>query len=253
MSFTHGRIGLRYRVRLWLARQGWIVKRMTGWTSGIDLYWDISQQLNHPLKFVIDVGAHKGETIEYFHDREPSCRIEAFEPISDTYACLSRRWGNHARKGQAYPLIQLHHMALADFEGSLQITLQKDSQSNSLRNTTNSISSFDQIEVVEVSTLDKQFLEETGMAPIDLLKIDVEGFEIKVLEGARGLLESNRLALVLCEFSVDPLDTEHTSISDLSHFLSQYKYQLVAFYDQVIWTNPARLGYGNVLFASSNC
>lgn len=54
---------------------------------------------------------------------------------------------------------------------------------------------------VETVALD-DYCREEEVARIDVLKIDVEGAELDVLRGARGLLESGRIDLILFEVSV---------------------------------------------------
>lgn len=51
-----------------------------------------------------------------------------------------------------------------------------------------------------VRTLD-DCLEEWGVETVDLLKLDVEGFEPAVLRGARRALAQGRIGAVLCEFN----------------------------------------------------
>ena len=52
----------------------------------------------------------------------------------------------------------------------------------------------------EVRTLD-DLLEEHGVERVDLLKLDVEGFEPAVLRGARRALAEGRIGAALCEFN----------------------------------------------------
>jgi hypothetical protein len=84
---------MRRWFRLTLERKGWMVRRMRGMSAGVDLVWDIKQRLRYPLRLIVDVGAHKGETIEYFHERVSNCEILAFEPVASTFAVLHSRWG----------------------------------------------------------------------------------------------------------------------------------------------------------------
>ncbi len=53
---------------------------------------------------------------------------------------------------------------------------------------------------VRVSTLDQE-AERLGIHRIDLIKIDVEGYETKVLAGASRLLRDGRIRAILCEFN----------------------------------------------------
>jgi FkbM family methyltransferase len=51
---------------------------------------------------------------------------------------------------------------------------------------------------VRVDTFDRWF-ESSGLARVDLVKIDVEGAEARVLAGMAGALASGRVGAVLCE------------------------------------------------------
>jgi len=53
---------------------------------------------------------------------------------------------------------------------------------------------------VPVETLDS-IMENMGVDRIDFMKIDVEGHEPRVLEGARRLLREKRIRAILCEFN----------------------------------------------------
>jgi hypothetical protein len=59
---------------------------------------------------------------------------------------------------------------------------------------------------VELRTLD-DFCAERGIGRIDLLKIDVEGHELRVLEGARGLLEADAIGFIQFEFNATNIDS----------------------------------------------
>jgi FkbM family methyltransferase len=52
---------------------------------------------------------------------------------------------------------------------------------------------------IPVRTLD-QIVAEEKIAQVDLLKIDVEGFEARVLQGAQVLLQSRKMPLIIFEF-----------------------------------------------------
>jgi FkbM family methyltransferase len=54
--------------------------------------------------------------------------------------------------------------------------------------------------VVSVKTLDS-CLADWGVETIDLMKMDVEGFEPRVLEGAASALAAGRIRAILCEFN----------------------------------------------------
>lgn len=117
--------GIRRKIHSTLEHNGWLLRRMRGLPAGVDLIWDIEQRLRLPLRTIIDIGAHKGETVQYFHKRLNDCQILAFEPVGKTFQELRATWGSAKN-------VHLRHMALADTKGRLTICLKPDSQSNSL-------------------------------------------------------------------------------------------------------------------------
>jgi FkbM family methyltransferase len=64
----------------------------------------------------------------------------------------------------------------------------------------------DQRTTVEVTTLD-EFCAGRSIERIDLLKIDVEGAELAVLQGATGLIDEDRIRIVQFEFGYGSLAT----------------------------------------------
>jgi FkbM family methyltransferase len=65
-------------------------------------------------------------------------------------------------------------------------------------------------EEVPLVTLD-QYCTERSIIRIDLLKVDVEGFEVEVLHGCARLLRENRIRHLIFEISVDPLKGRNLS------------------------------------------
>lgn len=238
--------GARRMIHRAFENNGWLVRRMQGFPAGVDLIWDIEKRLQMPLQTIVDIGAHKGETIQYFHGRLDDCRILAFEPIYSTFQTLDRSWGRAEN-------VKLRHMALADQSGSLTICLNTDSQANSLNRLPTRVDSSpgETYEKVRVSTLDAEVSFLCEEKPIDLVKIDVEGVELRVLQGANNILRKGGIRLILSEFTLNPADSQHTHLDELRSVLDIYGFCLVGFYDQVIWNSPPRLGYGNALFALS--
>lgn len=68
---------------------------------------------------------------------------------------------------------------------------------------------------VEVRTLDAE-ARRLDLASIALIKIDVEGFELRVFQGATGLLARHFIRRVLCEFNQPWLSLAGTSIAALA-------------------------------------
>jgi len=60
---------------------------------------------------------------------------------------------------------------------------------------------------------------------IDLIKIDVQGWEIKVLEGAKNLIKTHKPALII-EFEEKQLNKTHTSCKELFDFIRKLDYYI---------------------------
>jgi FkbM family methyltransferase len=77
---------------------------------------------------------------------------------------------------------------------------------------------------VDVVPLDALLLK-PGTPKVDVLKIDVEGFEIEVLEGARKLISEQR-PLILIEVANELLEAKNSSAATIAHFLHENGYVL---------------------------
>lgn len=148
------------------------------------------------------------------------------------------------------PNVTCHRLALGDRPGRSEIVLQEDSQTHTLKRQANG--STGPTTSIDVTTLDA-FLGDTLIEHIDLLKLDVEGYELKVLSGARATLSKHPPRFLLLEATLDPADDVHSPLIDIVAFLNTYRYRLLSIYDQVIWSRPHRLAYFNALFAVDTC
>jgi hypothetical protein len=99
---------------------------------------------------------------------------------------------------------------------------------------------------VPVVTLD-EFCRQRAIAAIDLLKIDTEGYEVPVLEGARDLLKSGSIRAVLaeCEFQENASEP-HGDFFKIAELLMPLGYRVVSFYSGGLDGDGWR--WGDVLF-----
>jgi FkbM family methyltransferase len=172
------------------------------------------------LAIIFDVGANVGQTSLMFSRNFPTASIYAFEPVKETYNRLQVAVRH-------LPNVRTFDCGLGESSGQFQINLCGDSQYNSLKQTATAAS---RSETVKISTLDT-FCSANKIERIDLLKIDVEGFEIQVLKGSRALLDANAIRFVFaeCVFAPDTLHP-HTSFFDLHKFLTEYGFHMFASY-----------------------
>jgi FkbM family methyltransferase len=134
----------------------------------------------------VDVGAHIGwYTTLAAQTVGPTGRVFAFEPFPPNHALLC---ANVAANGQAQ--VRITHAAVSDAPGSITVAVQGGSDSGSV--TAGPWGGDDSAEVAAV-TLDDTIPAD---AEIAFIKIDVEGFERHVLDGARSTLQRTRAVLI---------------------------------------------------------
>jgi len=155
----------------------------------------IDPRVPHPMVF--DVGPHKGESVRFLRDLFPGAMIHSFEPLLASFTELSKLGDSRARA---------HNVALSDVDGSIEFFENAISHTNSMfrvneksrdsifiserRRAGTSIPPGTFNEPLRVPSQRLQtFCEEHKIDHIDLLKIDVQGAERKVLDGAGPLLQ----------------------------------------------------------------
>jgi FkbM family methyltransferase len=145
---------------------------------------------------MFDIGAHHGlYTILASKAVGAEGRVHAFEPSPRERAQLKRNLGlNRSRN------VQIHSVALGRESGKATLHLVDGTEDgcNSLRSP-----NVEQATIpveVQVQPLD-DFLRQSGVQRIDFVKLDVEGAELSVLQGADGLFRSQQRPVVLAEVS----------------------------------------------------
>jgi FkbM family methyltransferase len=83
-------------------------------------------------------------------------------------------------------------------------------------------------ETVIVTTLD-EFVRSSKIKFVDFLKIDVEGFEFDVLQGAKNTLIGNKVKYLSFEISETPLVGAKRKGDDIFNILKEYGYQSYQF------------------------
>jgi len=79
-----------------------------------------------------------------------------------------------------------------------------------------------QVEEIAMTTLDVMIHSYLPFDTIDLLKLDVEGYEMGALRGAEWLLASGRIRFLVMEFHPGMLGSSGTDPEGLLHFLHHY-------------------------------
>jgi FkbM family methyltransferase len=158
-------------------------------------YWLLEQLINSPGGggVLIDVGANVGEwsrhALAMADAANRQVSVFAFEPCSATRDILRRSLPEASN-------VEVVALALSAAEG------EADFFSNGAGLGTNSLNAMSGpvSERVRLTTLDG-FLSERGIEHVTMVKIDTEGFDFEVLQGAERALANGRIDLIQFEYN----------------------------------------------------
>ncbi|MEF8712009.1 MAG: FkbM family methyltransferase [Accumulibacter sp.] len=156
----------------------------------------------HAIDTVIDVGANAGQFSLRLRAAGFAGRIEAFEPIPAMARALAEQFA-------ADRLFTAHSCGLAEQDGAMELNILAGSDFSSFLKTNEKSEQYfphrtGLKEIIEVPVRRLDGIE--GIAAPDnrlLLKLDTQGFDLKVFSGATALLPQIRAVLIEC--SVIPL------------------------------------------------
>jgi FkbM family methyltransferase len=156
---------------------------------------ELQHFINNKQPVFFDVGANKGSISQLLRQAFPTSTVWSFEPNPNTFKLLNQ----HAD-------IQAFNLGFGKEKGVVDLYFDKD-DTTSVQATADptilkEIAGKDQLvsERMEIRCLD-DFCEAHQIDTIDFLKIDTEGFELEVLQGAQSLLSNGKVKVIQFEFN----------------------------------------------------
>jgi len=202
---------------------------------------------NYTGLVIFDVGAYIGEVTATYKSIFPNATIYCFEPFEDSFQKLMRLSSDKS--------IKPYQMAVSDTVGRTKLHVNVDLSCNSFSPIAkHSVRYYpkaaENTEVVEVNTTTIDHFCDTERIPhIDILKLDVEGAEIKALKGAHNKLSKQAISIIYTEVMFIPHYQDGCLVHELTAFLSQYNYTLFNLYHLKRAKN-GQLRWGNAIFVS---
>jgi FkbM family methyltransferase len=192
---------------------------------------------------IIDAGANIGQTCLYLAKWFPKAKIYSFEPVRETFEQL-------CKNTRQYPNIRCIHAALGETEAQQTLALVESSELNTLnsepllKNISTGVT-----ETVEVTTL-QRFMESEGIKSVDILKMDVQGYELQVLRGAGNLVN---VSSVFAEagFQEDQR-VDLTAFAPLHEHLRRRGFFFSGLYEAFRhWDAKLLVSFGNILYVQT--
>jgi FkbM family methyltransferase len=197
---------------------------------------------------IFDVGANRGQTTQRYLDLFPNARILAFEPSPDAFTALKdtfRGLGN----------VRTLPLAVADGCGTATLFRNADDVTDSLLAVAPGSEAYVDPSMtrsrgtseVSLVTLDA-FCEAERIDRIAILKMDIQGAELRALRGASRLLATHSIDLIYSEVLFSRLYEGQTRFCDMHGFLEERGYSLYGLYNPA-YGRHGRLGWADALYA----
>lgn len=239
------------RLRSSLERRGYHLFKDEYMPYGIKPFTDIrrlAQRHDWRIETFFDIGANIGTTAAEALARFPAARVVCFEPHPVTFARLEAAFATE-------PRVAAYRTALGREAGEAAFFQYERSEVNSLIADAPYAVRFgtrSETIAVPVATLDG-FCAEHGIERIDVLKVDTEGFDSVVLEGARDLLARRAIRFVYTEFNFVLPRTGRSggALADIDAVLAPAGLRFVASYTDYIVPEGEFFAVCNALFVLS--
>ena len=183
---------------------------------------------------IFDVGANKGQSIDRFKNRFENATIHSFEPIESEFQIIKKKFFGKEN-------IILNNIALGEKQETKKLNVTAGTgnssfnkinpetkwlQTRSKQFNTSESEYVTRIENVKIETLD-DYCKKNNIEKIDLLKIDTQGYEDKVLQGSLESLKNNKIGIIITEIMFDDVYDKSFCFSDLEKYLIPNNFRMV--------------------------
>lgn len=192
--------------------------------------WLLKKIANLNPKVIIDGGANVGEYALEATKICTSASVHCFEPVPDTSDLLKKAIGNYSSN------VIVITKGLSDVNQQIPMNLFEYSVHSSLYSHNGITSETKTIIDIEVIKGD-DYVHSIGIEKIDLLKLDIEGAEMKALKGFENCLREKRIRVVQFEYGYLNILTKNL-LMDYYDFFEPLGYRVGKLYPKKIEFKP---------------
>jgi FkbM family methyltransferase len=197
-----------------------------------DRYTDAASLLQKDSPLIVDVGANEGYTVRSFLKYFKNPTIYAFEPLPECLEKLNKAYAQ-------IPQVKIMPYALGADEREIVFNMHAQKGSSSVLEVSETgrqyhpnIDQNMQKINVQQRRLDQCLPPDTT---IDLMKLDVQGYEMEVLKGASELLKNTRI--IFSEIEFVPIYENQPLFSDIDNYLRSAGFQFTCFSELWVHAN----------------
>lgn len=193
----------------------------------------LKKNLENTFLKVLDVGAHKGETVNFFLKNFKIDKIYAFEPNRDLYLDLKKKYKFKNKK------IKLFNFGLGAKNEIKTLNIMIDSSSSTINQINQNTSYYKKKKkILSLFSLNKDFIKkkqktkiiklskiilDNNIDRINVLKIDTEGYEYNILKGINSI-DFKKIDFIYFEHHYDLMIKKKYKFSDINFLLNKNKF-----------------------------
>tara|TARA_B100001059_G_C17584208_1_gene451386 strand:+ start:39 stop:767 length:729 start_codon:yes stop_codon:yes gene_type:complete len=193
-----------------------------------------NKAFNEKKLSVIDIGAHKGETIDLFLKNFSINQLNAFEPNQNLYHHLNKKYNNKK--------VNIFNLGIGLKNEISQLNVMFDSSSSTINDLDQNTDYFKRKAKIFSSSIkgdqflkEKQniklislshFIENQDIDNIDILKIDTEGYEFNIVRGINSK-DFEKIRFIYFEHHYDLMIKKGYKFKDIDSFLKKNNFTQV--------------------------
>ena len=185
------------------------------------------KNLNNDFLHIIDIGGHKGETLEFFLNNFNINKIFVFEPNKELFEYIKNKFNSNK--------IYLFNYGVGIKNEKKILNITVNSASSTINNINKNTEYFKRkkrllsfgsnkfflgTQTIKVVNLSEFILHKENK--IDILKIDTEGYEFKVIKGLGHSI--SKIKLIHLEHHFDDMIIKNYNLSDIHNYLISYNF-----------------------------
>ena len=225
----------RDAVKRWLLQRDTILSRPPGQFSIAHIKWRQVRDRGLSIAVALDGGAHVGDWAEELKEVYPHAQVLMVEPREEVQ-------GELESLAKRLPGLRAAKTLLGATEGTLDLH-EHAGQSSVLDNSGGQ--PFGKIVAHPVTTIDRLF-ETTGLPLPDLIKLDLQGFELEALKGAPAAIA--HAEAVLLEVSFLAFQQGQPIVGDVVAFMDRAGFQVYDIFALAHRPLDGALAQGDFLF-----
>lgn len=197
------------------------------------------------IRCIIEVGAADGRDTLSYAQRNPNSKVYAYEPLPESFGKLKDK------QSSVDNIIAVNN-AVSDKSGTANFHVTALEDASSLLEPKKTGSTFDKYTEptsnidVRVTTLDEECVKR-NIGTIDILKMDAQGAELRILKGTRQLLEKKSIDVIYSEVNFMEIYEGCCLYHQVASFLEEYGYHLHSLYD-LKHNQQGQLAWGDAIF-----